>query len=1397
MAANKGGTITRAEIITDEALNWGDEYVKNIDKAKKANSELVQSALELAKVINLYRKAENQQQFIDAKNQEKLLLEQTIATIKSRDAALISAEKVKQEALRTDKLALDMEKKKQDAIQKTTKLTLEEKLMQDALNKTLKQEAKERLGLESAYQKLNRIRNEAQKTLADLLSAEKKNIVEIRNAQKEFDILDTRVKIVDAAIKNYSKNIGNYSSAFQGLNGTLQSLMSAFGITTGLALFADILKDIFKVIQEFDRQLIAVGKTTDISGEDLKEFGREVVELGQKMNGVSIEGLLKSSEVAGQLGVKGTENILKFSTAIEKLKLTSNIITDEQVGDFAKFIEVSEDSFENADRLASVITRLGNEMATTEAEVLSNSTEIQKGIAVYHNAASGVLALGAATSTLGSEAEASRSAIQSTYAVINNAIATGTKLEKVLKLTNYTQKELSEQFNKDGTVVFERFVKGLNKAKNEGQNLTLVLNDLDLTEKRAFTVIGALAANYEVLQAAMISANDEYKLNAALNKEVEAASLSIVSVVGDIRDQWEAYILTTNDANDGTSKIVKTLAFLRDNFKDIIKYIIKYGTVLMTFLGVQRLVNFAIVTYSAIQTAATVAQIRFALATGIGTKSILAQAAAARAAMAAQEGLNVAMAATPWGTIIAALSAIVVAYMVFNDEMSKNELLAQRIKNQTKDLRESEKYYAGERDKNQEKSFKVIEDEIALRRAKGENGKKLDDEEIKRKKEIIQAELDVYNGLKQVELDRTKDLIKQSTARIAQITAEKDATIAQIEKQSGRKIYGGEKDFQERRFDTSGEQEKLSLLKSQLKENSKLTLAEQKRLRDQIAELDKDAAVKSAAFAAEESKKEHAARLKRLKAAYDAQKKLADDEYKLSQFRYQTHIDANDRLIANDKAFLDDKLDALSENIQLTQAKLKEESEYDLRQLGKYNEEKGVFIRELTDKQIEEIIRTGKTSKKLTDEQQLQYEKYQNKLTVFAEKGELERQRLIDSNVEFVQRQIDAQLTKKNIELNQAIAAENAKFAALNNVENQNRKQREDAIEEHERRIWEIKKDFAKRQLQLQIDALKNEIADDDNKFYFQKMSADKRLAIENQLNQAIADLGNLGVEDYKGTSEQKAQIEQEFADRVEEIGQNLNSALGSLANALFDAKIQNIDAEIQKNNDFYANQLALAGDDQRKKDALQKEQQKKNDALEKKKREEQHKAAVFNKALAITQAGINLALAITAALATAPPASFALAAITAVIAGIQLAAVVAAPIPKYRTGRPGGPEELAIINDGDHPEVVSDPDGSNPRMTQKKNALVRLLEGDVVHQSTDHYKKFMRDRFMSKMAVENHQMNQYQMAIAADGYSKDILDEMKRNTKAIENIKLPTPANSKSQDLNHQLWKYQISNWH
>jgi hypothetical protein len=76
------------------------------------------------------------------------------------------------------------------------------------------------------------------------------------------------------------------------------------------------------------------------------------------------------------------------------------------------------------------------------------------------------------------------------------------------------------------------------------------------------------------------------------------------------------------------------------------------------------------------------------------------------------------------------------------------------------------------------------------------------------------------------------------------------------------------------------------------------------------------------------------------------------------------------------------------------------------------------------------------------------------------------------------------------------------------------------------------------------------------------------------------------------------------------------------------------------------------------------------DDDLAKKKRKIEHDQAVRGKAMAVIQAGINVAQGITAALGGTPPASYVLAAITGVLGAIQIAAILGAEVPQAAKGR-------------------------------------------------------------------------------------------------------------------------------
>jgi tape measure domain-containing protein len=188
-----------------------------------------------------------------------------------------------------------------------------------AVERGLKSKEREVLAnqkLNDAYGKLNASRNEAARVLKNLIASETASNAEIKQAQKEFDILNAKVKKADQAVGNFSKNVGNYKNALSGLT----QLMSAFGISTGIYLAVDIAKNIFettKQIQSLDLALrnvsgnqvlfaenqIFIKKTSEDFGIEIKglqeQFTQFYVAAKDKLSGEQIQNIFRSISKAG------------------------------------------------------------------------------------------------------------------------------------------------------------------------------------------------------------------------------------------------------------------------------------------------------------------------------------------------------------------------------------------------------------------------------------------------------------------------------------------------------------------------------------------------------------------------------------------------------------------------------------------------------------------------------------------------------------------------------------------------------------------------------------------------------------------------------------------------------------------------------------------------------------------------------------------------------------------------------------------------------------------------------------------------------------------------------------------------------------------------------------------
>lgn len=217
-----------------------------------------------------------------------------------------------------------------------------------------------------------------------------------------------------------------------------------------------------------------------------------------------------------------------------------------------------------------------------------------------------------------------------------------------------------------------------------------------------------------------------------------------------------------------------------------------------------------------------------------------------------------------------------------------------------------------------------------------------------------------------------------------------------------------------------------------------------------------------------------------------------------------------------------------------------------------------------------------------------------------------------------------------------------------------------------------------------------------------ENMSAEDRLQWEQKLTQAKIDLYNQEADAAVEAAERKKKKDDELREkRLANLSRWLQVAsdtignVSELVNTLYDNKIEKLEAEQDANTDVGEKEQQRISDLVNKKVITEEEGEarkraaealtaKKNEELEKKKAKLLHKQALFQKATDLAQAGIATALAIAQALP-----NLILAGIAGTMGSIQIATILATPIPQYAKGtdyHKGGP---AIVGDGGRHEVV------------------------------------------------------------------------------------------------------------
>ena len=322
----------------------------------------------------------------------------------------------------------------------------------------------------------------------------------------------------------------------------------------------------------------------------------------------------------------------------------------------------------------------------------------------------------------------------------------------------------------------------------------------------------------------------------------------------------------------------------------------------------------------------------------------------------------------------------------------------------------------------------------------------------------------------------------------------------------------------------------------------------------------------------------------------------------------------------------------------------------------------------------------------------------------------------------------------------------------------QGRKIKEDGDKE----ILYLRKQFADDLIQSNIDALNKMLMSEE-------LTAEERADIEKHLAQLKIDLNNAVYEQVvtldeviiKGEKD-RAKTTQDTLNDILDAYNRFASSISNLFDSITQRRLQNIDAEIEALDAKTEREIELAGDNDAAVAAIEANAEARRAQLELKKKQEQRKQAQIDKTLALFQAGLEVPQAFLEGLKRGGPI---LAAVYAALAGIQLVAIAAKPIPQFEKGTNFSPEGLAIVGEKG-PELKIEPSGKTS-LTPGVPTLDYLKAGTKIIP----YKETMRMMALSGLGEEalkaREQSQQVDLARAIKESARESAKEITKAVKA------------------------------
>lgn len=494
---------------------------------------------------------------------------------------------------------------------------------------------------------------------------------------------------VTERINELNNSADDSSSSMEGLSDSFNKY-AAFGasILAFLTGFVVSLQEIIDLNSKLSDAQSNVMKTTGMTKEEVDELTKSFGLLKTRTDRIELLGI---AETGGRLGIAKDE-INDFVIVMNKASVALGDsfeggaeVVAEKLGRIKGLYEELKDlGVEHAfESVGSAMNDLGADGTASEANIAEFMTRVGALPTVLKPSAAEAAGLGAAFEESGLKAEVAGTNYGKVISIASR------DFQKFAKFMGQPAAKIEQLLNTNPTEFFLQFARSLRTL--DATELSKVLDYLKLNDNEVKMVLGAASQNTDLFRQKIAMAGESMKTATSLSNEFNIKNSNLAATLDKIKKtvtgwfasetyvNWLAVAIeklailigATDDADDQSNKWKNTLIFLA-------KMIATVTAALITNTSWQKLVvlwttrnteatllyNVAIKARAVTEAVSMIATQAYAAVTMLLTGNLRGAAQAVRVLIAT-------MRSTPWGFILSAITAVVVAYQLFSDQASK------------------------------------------------------------------------------------------------------------------------------------------------------------------------------------------------------------------------------------------------------------------------------------------------------------------------------------------------------------------------------------------------------------------------------------------------------------------------------------------------------------------------------------------------------------------------------------------------------------------------------------------------------------------------------------------------------------------------------------------------------